>query len=59
MTEESYLTKTRASYDALAPTVHERWRAEVDSCPLTRATLGAYAELVRDAGAGEVVDIGC
>ncbi|MEW2526748.1 methyltransferase domain-containing protein [Streptomyces sp. NPDC047071] len=54
-TEAAYLARTRTSYDAIADVVHEEWRDALDSCPLSRAMLTAFAELVK----GEVVDVGC
>lgn len=59
MTEPSYLTATRASYDTVAVDYAERYGNALTSMPLTRAMLAAFAELVQAAGDGPVADIGC
>lgn len=58
-TEPEFLRDTRASYDAVAPAYVEFVRGELAARPLERAMLAAFAELVREAGAGPVADIGC
>ena len=59
MTEPSYLTATRASYDTVAVDYAERYGNALASMPLTRAMLAAFTELVQAAGDGPVADIGC
>ncbi|WP_431046101.1 class I SAM-dependent DNA methyltransferase [Streptomyces sp. P1-3] len=59
MTEPDFLRTTRASYDAMAADVAERWRDELAAKPLDRALLAGFAELVTASGAGPVADIGC
>ncbi|MGV9770855.1 class I SAM-dependent DNA methyltransferase [Streptosporangium sp. NPDC003464] len=59
MTEPSYLTDTRASYDTVAVDYAERYGDALASMPLTRAMLAAFAELVQAAGDGPVADVGC
>ncbi|MFB4266140.1 class I SAM-dependent DNA methyltransferase [Nonomuraea sp. GTA35] len=57
MTESAYLHETRVAYDTVAADYAELLRDELDTKPLDRAMLAAFAELVRDAG--EVADLGC
>jgi SAM-dependent methyltransferase len=59
VTEPAFLTSTRASYDAVATDVAERWKDELAGQPLDRAVLATFAELVLTAGGGPVADIGC
>ena len=59
VTEPDFLRDTRTSYDAVAVGYAERFRDELAAKPLDRAMLASFAELVRDAGAGPVADIGC
>ncbi|GAB3490330.1 class I SAM-dependent methyltransferase [Amycolatopsis cihanbeyliensis] len=59
MTESGFLHRTRASYDALAEDYAEWIRTELAAKPLDRAVLSGFAELVREADAGPVADIGC
>ncbi|GGP59602.1 class I SAM-dependent methyltransferase [Saccharothrix coeruleofusca] len=56
MTEPSYLTTTRASYDAVAAHYGAQYERELARRPLDRAMLAAFAEL---AGPGPVADVGC
>ncbi|MEU5849227.1 class I SAM-dependent methyltransferase [Saccharopolyspora shandongensis] len=56
MTEASYLSSTRAGYDALAVEYAERAKNELAERPFGRAMLGTFAELV---DGGPVVDVGC
>ncbi|GAA5022435.1 class I SAM-dependent methyltransferase [Kitasatospora paranensis] len=58
-TEPAFLTSTRASYDAVAAGYAELFRAELESKPLERAALRAFAEFVLAAGGGPVADLGC
>ncbi|MBD0742793.1 trans-aconitate 2-methyltransferase [Streptomyces sp. CBMA152] len=59
MTEPSYLAAVRESYDTVAVdyVAHVKNPDELD--PLSRAMLGAFAELVRGSGRGPVADLGC
>ncbi|GGS21963.1 methyltransferase [Streptomyces nojiriensis] len=62
MTETSYLSSVRASYDAVAVDYARLLSAELAGKPLDRAMLAAFAEYVRDdAGGGgrAVADLGC
>ncbi|MFF4427269.1 class I SAM-dependent DNA methyltransferase [Streptomyces sp. NPDC001549] len=62
MTETSYLSSVRASYDAVAVDYARLLSAELTGKPLDRAMLAAFAEYVRDdAGGGgrAVADLGC
>ena len=59
MIEPDFVTSTRASYDAVAEGLADRWRHELAAKPLERALLAAFAELVRGGGLGPVADIGC
>jgi SAM-dependent methyltransferase len=59
VTEATYLSATRTAYDTVAVAYEELLRDELDTKPLDRAMLGAFAELTRAAGAGPVADLGC
>ncbi|MFJ7586447.1 class I SAM-dependent methyltransferase [Streptomyces sp. NPDC097617] len=62
MTETSYLSSVRASYDAVAVDYARLVSAELAEKPLDRAMLAAFADYVRDdAGGGgrAVADLGC
>ncbi|MFI7359960.1 class I SAM-dependent methyltransferase [Streptomyces avidinii] len=61
MTETSYLSSVRASYDAVAVDYARLVSAELAGKPLDRAMLAAFAEYVRGgAGGGRAVaDLGC
>lgn len=59
MTEPSYLTLLRASYDTVAVDYARLYGDALASMPLTRAMLAAFAELVQANGDGPVADIGC
>ncbi|RCK68642.1 class I SAM-dependent methyltransferase [Desertihabitans brevis] len=56
---ERWLSTTRSSYDADAAGYAEQVRGLLDCNPYLRASLALFAELVRDAGGGPVVDVGC
>ncbi|MFF4954470.1 class I SAM-dependent DNA methyltransferase [Streptomyces chattanoogensis] len=58
MTEPSFLTDTRAGYDAIAADYIENFRGEFESKTLGLAMLGAFAEFVRADGGGRVLDVG-
>ena len=59
MTAPSYLAAIRESYDTVAADYAERYGNALTSMPLTRAMLGAFAELVQAAGTRPVADLGC
>jgi SAM-dependent methyltransferase len=59
VTEPSYLTAVRESYDTVAAAYVERVPVVADMDPLSRAMLAAFAETVRKAGRGPVADVGC
>lgn len=50
---------TREAYDRVAVEYAEHFRAELQAKPLDRAMLAAFAEVVRTAELGPVVDVGC
>ncbi|WP_210594164.1 class I SAM-dependent methyltransferase [Streptomyces sp. GESEQ-35] len=59
MTELSYLAAVRESYDTVAADYAELVKDPGELDALSRAMLGAFAELVRDGGRGPVADVGC
>jgi SAM-dependent methyltransferase len=59
MLENDARGATREAYDAAAPTYEELFRDELRDRPLDRAILGAFAEVVRASGDGQVADVGC
>ncbi len=59
VSEPSHLGATRRTYDSVARDYARHFRDETDGKPWTRATLTTFAELVRDANAGPVLDVGC
>jgi ubiquinone/menaquinone biosynthesis C-methylase UbiE len=56
VTEPDFASDTRASYDVIASSYHQRLAHELDVKPLDRAMLASFAELVRGR---PVADIGC
>lgn len=56
---DSWISDTRASYDADAVAYADEVRGLLDGNPYLRASLSLFAELVRDAGGGLVADVGC
>jgi SAM-dependent methyltransferase len=54
-----WLSDTRTSYDVDAVGYAEKVHGLLEGSPYLRASLALFAELVRDAGDGPVVDIGC
>jgi SAM-dependent methyltransferase len=48
-----------SAYDAVAATYAQLFRDTLDDSPLDRAILGAFAELVKKGGDGQVADVGC
>ncbi|MEU3727349.1 methyltransferase domain-containing protein [Streptomyces sp. NPDC031705] len=59
MTETSRLSAVRASYDAVAVDYARLLSGELESRPLDRAVLHAFAEYVRGGAGGAVADLGC
>ncbi|GIJ66647.1 class I SAM-dependent DNA methyltransferase [Virgisporangium ochraceum] len=59
MLEADWVADTRASYDTVAGTYADMFRDELRGQPVIRHLLAMFAELVRDAGGGPVVDVGC
>jgi SAM-dependent methyltransferase len=59
MAEPPHLLATRTAYDTVAVDYAELLTGELAARPLDRAMLAAFTELVRDAGAGPVADLGC
>ncbi|WP_338498723.1 methyltransferase domain-containing protein [Streptomyces sp. SJL17-4] len=59
MTELNTLGATRDAYDAIASVYAQQFHDSLRDRPLERALLGAFAELVRTNGDGEVADLGC
>lgn len=59
MTEPDFLRTTRAFYDAVAEDYDDHFRDVLETRPMDRAMLAGFADLVRAAGAGPVVDVGC
>ncbi|MGW2516072.1 class I SAM-dependent methyltransferase [Streptomyces sp. NPDC001617] len=59
MTEPTYLTAIRESYDAVADAYAEQVPRPAELDPLSRALLRMFAETVRDSALGPVADVGC
>ncbi|MGA5006440.1 class I SAM-dependent methyltransferase [Streptomyces koyangensis] len=59
MTEPSHLTAVRTSYDTVSSAYADLVSDPAALDPLSRATLTAFAEIVRDSGLGPVADLGC
>ncbi|SEG88636.1 Methyltransferase domain-containing protein [Actinacidiphila yanglinensis] len=61
MSEATYLHSTRTAYDTVAADYARILTSELDTKPLDRAMLGAFAELVGadGAAAGPVAELGC
>jgi SAM-dependent methyltransferase len=59
VTEPSDLHDTKAAYDAVASLYAELFSNMLETKPLERALLAAFAELVQTHDAGPVADIGC
>ncbi len=55
----SVLHDTRAAYDAVAARYAELFSNVLETLPMERALLAAFAELVQAGSAGPVADIGC
>ena len=58
MSEPSYLTDTRRSYDKVAANYADRLHDALDHEPVDRAVLALFAELAGAQG-GQVADLGC
>jgi SAM-dependent methyltransferase len=59
MIRPSVLRDTRAAYDAVASLYAELFSNVLETLPMERALLAAFAELVQARNAGPVADIGC
>jgi SAM-dependent methyltransferase len=59
MIEPSYLRATRIAYDTVAVDYAKLLTAELETKPLDRAVLAAFAEFVQAGDAGPVADLGC
>ncbi|MCX4749747.1 class I SAM-dependent methyltransferase [Kitasatospora sp. NBC_01287] len=59
MTDSSYVSAVRESYDTVADDYAKHVPAPAELDALSRAMLAAFAELVRSAGPGVVADLGC
>jgi SAM-dependent methyltransferase len=59
VTGPGYLRDIRAAYDTVAADYATLLRSELERKPLDRALLGAFAELVQEAGNRPVADVGC
>jgi len=59
MTEPSDLRATRAAYDTVAADYADVLRGALAESPFDRAMLAAFADLVRAADLGPVLDVGC
>ncbi|MEU8384309.1 class I SAM-dependent methyltransferase [Streptosporangium sp. NPDC048865] len=59
MLEHDALSVTRDAYDAVALTYAQLFRDTLRDSPLDRAILGAFAEVARASGDGQVADLGC
>ncbi|MFF5988008.1 class I SAM-dependent DNA methyltransferase [Prauserella flavalba] len=59
MAESSVVRDTRAAYDAVATLYAELFSDVLETLPLERALLAAFAELVLAHDAGPVADLGC
>lgn len=55
----SHLSATADAYDAVAELYADLARDALDTLPLDRAVLAAFAELVRGTGPGPVAELGC
>ena len=56
---DDWLSDTRSSYDTDASGYADKVQGLLEASPFLRASLSLFAELVRDAGGGPVVDVGC
>jgi SAM-dependent methyltransferase len=56
---DDWLADTRTSYDLDATGYAEKVSGLLEGSPYLRASLAVFAELVRNAGAGPVADVGC
>ena len=54
-----WLDATRGSYDAIAESYTQSVRGLMARSPYDRAVLALFADLVREAGGGPVLDVGC
>ncbi|MFC7326186.1 class I SAM-dependent methyltransferase [Marinactinospora rubrisoli] len=59
MTDPDFLRTARAFYDTIAADYADMARDDLETKPLDRAMLAAFAELTRSTNAGPVADLGC
>ncbi|MCU1398580.1 MAG: methyltransferase [Acidimicrobiales bacterium] len=59
VSDATHLSRTQATYDAVAEVYAERIGGELADKPLDRGLLQAFADLVAEGGGGRVADIGC
>ncbi|WP_020667478.1 class I SAM-dependent methyltransferase [Amycolatopsis nigrescens] len=59
MNADGWLADTRTSYDTVAVSYADQLRDAIAGQPYLRAALALFADLVRAAGGGPVVDVGC
>lgn len=59
MDSSDWLADARNSYDTVAVGYADRMRSALDGAPYVRAVLTLFAELVGQAGGGDVADLGC
>ncbi len=59
MADHDWLDEARDSYDVDADAYAEVVTGLLDGNPALRASLGLFADLVRESGAGPVADVGC
>jgi SAM-dependent methyltransferase len=59
MDADDWLADTRTSYDTVAVSYADQLRGSLAEEPYLRAALALFADTVRDAGGGPVVDVGC
>jgi len=59
VTEPSYLTAVRESYDTVATDYLKRVKRPAELDPVSRSLLSAFAEAVREGDGGPVADLVC
>jgi ubiquinone/menaquinone biosynthesis C-methylase UbiE len=59
MSEPTFLSSTRSSYDAVAADYADANRVSLKDRPVDRALLASFAELILAAGGSAVADVGC
>jgi ubiquinone/menaquinone biosynthesis C-methylase UbiE len=56
---DNWLADTRTSYDTVAVSYAETMVDSIEGAPEVKSALARFADLVRDAGGGPVLDVGC